>query len=261
MILRDNWNCYLYRIDFPTGKWYGGVSLKKGEKPEKDGYLGSPVTHKSVWGSETPSKTVIAQLFLENPLVEMYLVEEEYLNLMMWKTDSFCLNEHNGGGFGAKACSNGGKAGSQSQIENRIGIHGLTTEERSIAAKETWNGLSEEAQEKMRRAARSKWENLPEERKEAIKKEARERVSREWSEREAEERSQYMKTCIEAAVQKNTCSWEVLTPQGVMINVDNLSKFCRENGLQVSLMNKVSKKERTNHKGFVVRKVDSEKKG
>ena len=261
MILRDNWNCYLYRIDFPTGKWYGGVSLKKGEKPEKDGYLGSPVTHKSVWESETPSKTVIAQLFLENPLVEMYLVEEEYLNLMMWKTDSFCLNEHNGGGFGAKACSNGGKAGSQSQIENKIGIHGLTTKERSASAKKVWKNLPEETQERMRDAARSAWENLPDEHKETRKIKTKDRVSKEWEGRSPEERTVYMDPCVKAAQERNTCQWEVLSPQGVLFDVSNLSKFCRENDLSVPLMNKVSKGERSHHKGFVVRKVANVKAG
>jgi hypothetical protein len=253
LLKQDTWTHYLYKVVFEGGFYYTGVRKKTTDNPLADGYFGSPVTHKCKWEEQTPEKTILALLWCDEG--EQYDLESKHQTLCYDLNDPFCLNEHFGGGFSLETCRKAGRIGAKSQVEGKIGIHGLTPEERSIAAKETWDRLPEETQERIRDAARSAWENLPEDRKEKIKSEAKERVTREWSDRTAEERAVYMATCVEAAKEKNTCEWEVLSPSGILFDVSNMSEFCREMGLTVSLMNKVSKGERSHHKGFVVRKV------
>lgn len=259
VLSQDTWTHYLYKVEFEGGFFYTGVRKRTTNDPLVDGYFGSPVTNKKKWEEQTPQKTILALLWCEEG--EQYAFESHHQTLCYDLNDPLCLNEHFGGGFSEETCRKAGSLGAKSQIEKKIGIHGLTPEERSILTKETWKSLPKETQEKMQDAARSTWKNLPDDRKESLKREAKERVSKEWEDRSPEERSVYMETCTKAAQEKNTCQWEVLSPQGVLFGVSNLSKFCREAGLSVPLMNKVSKGERSHHKGFVVRKVVNASKG
>jgi len=256
---QDTWTHYIYKVEFEGGFYYTGVRKRTTDDPLVDGYFGSPVTNKGRWKDQTPRKTILTLLWCEEG--EQYALESQHQTLCYDLNDPLCLNEHFGGGFSLETCRKAGSIGGRSQVEKRIGIHGLTAEERSAAAKEVWKSLPEGTQEKMRDAARSAWENLPDDRKENLKTKTKERVSKEWEGRSSEERTTYMGACVKAAQERNTCQWEVLSPQGVLFDVINLSKFCRENNLSVPLMNKVSKGGRSHHKGFVVRKVDNASKG
>lgn len=44
--------------------------------------------------------------------------------------------------------------------------------------------------------------------------------------------------------------WSVLSPQGDVLNITNLSKFCKEAGLNTSSMYEVMSGKRKSHKGF-----------
>lgn len=54
----------------------------------------------------------------------------------------------------------------------------------------------------------------------------------------------------------NAKHWEVLTPDGFLIEVFNMNKFCRENGLNAGTMNNVARGKRTHHHGYVVWKIE-----
>jgi hypothetical protein len=253
-LTKETWTHYLYKVEFEGGFYYTGVRKRTTDDPLMDGYFGSPVTNKKKWEEQQPLKTILTLLWCEEG--EQYALESQHQTLCYDLNDPYCLNEHFGGGFSLETCRKGGGIGAKTQVENKIGIHGMTPEERSISAKDIWKNLPKETQEKMRDSARSAWGNLPEDRKEILRKEAKDRSSKDWADRSPEEQFARIETWVKAAQEKNACEWEVLSPQGVLFDVSNMSKFCKEMGLTISLMNKVSKGERAHHKGFVVRKVE-----
>lgn len=55
--------------------------------------------------------------------------------------------------------------------------------------------------------------------------------------------------------QKVSRDWEVITPEGQILTVTNMSAFCKENNLNPSKMTAVSKGERKHHKGFKCKKL------
>jgi hypothetical protein len=54
--------------------------------------------------------------------------------------------------------------------------------------------------------------------------------------------------------------WEVTTPNGETIIIENMAKFCLENNLQKSKMTLVSQGERKQHKGYKCHKITGNKK-
>ena len=252
---QDSWNSYLYQIIFETGHWYGGVSVKKGDDPNDDGYFGSPITHKKYWSDVPYRKEVVALLFLDNPTSEMYEYEKNYLQNRNWKNDSLCLNQHCGGGFGYVACSNGGKKGGKIQVDLKLGIHKFSNIERSEIAKNNWKNKSLDDKIKIVDRLRSSYEVLSDEKKTKIKNNARIREKQKWNSLSESEKN--LRMCLlRTSFQNNRPElWEVISPDSVCFIVKNLSKFCRENELLVPLMNKVSKGLRKSHKGYKCRKL------
>lgn len=55
--------------------------------------------------------------------------------------------------------------------------------------------------------------------------------------------------------QKLSKCWEVVYPDGKIIQVKNMDKFCKENGLFKSNMYKVSYGKQKHHKGFICRQL------
>ena len=49
--------------------------------------------------------------------------------------------------------------------------------------------------------------------------------------------------------------WEIVYPDGTIIEVKNMDKFCKENGLFKSNMYKVSYGKQKHHKGFTCRQI------
>jgi hypothetical protein len=50
-------------------------------------------------------------------------------------------------------------------------------------------------------------------------------------------------------------NWEIVYPDGTIIEVKNMDKFCKENGLFKSNMYKVSCGKQKHHKGFTCRQI------
>lgn len=252
---QESWNSYLYQIIFETGHWYGGVSVKKGDDPNDDGYFGSPVTHKKYWKDFQYKKEVVALLFLDNPTLEMYEYEKNYLENRNWKTDSLCLNEHCGGGFGYNACSKGGKKGTKTQCDLKLGIHKFSHTERSEIAKNNWKNKSLDDKLEIIDRLKILYELLSDEKKTEIQNNARIRQKQKWDSLSESEKNLRI-SLLRASFENNRPElWEVISPDFVCYIVKNLSKFCRENNLLVPLMNKVSKGLRKSHKGWTCRKL------
>lgn len=252
---QDSWNSYLYQIIFETGHWYGGVSIRKGNDPVNDGYFGSPITHKNYWKTISYRKQVVALLFLDNPTLEMYEYEKNYLENRNWKNDALCLNEHCGGGFGNVACSNGGKIGGKIQVKLKLGIHKFSNAERSEIAKNNWKNKSLNDKIVQIDRLRNSYEILTDEQKNKIKNNARIRGKQKWNLLSETEKKIKVELLRQSFENNRPELWEVISPDSVCYIVKNLSKFCKENDLLVPLMNKVSKGLRKSHKGWKCRKL------
>jgi hypothetical protein len=79
---------YGYKIIFPDGSWYWGTSQYKGLPPEKDGYYGSPKTHKIKW--KEPHSKIILRVFYD----EDSRLNYEEMCILPDLNNPKCLNEH-----------------------------------------------------------------------------------------------------------------------------------------------------------------------
>jgi hypothetical protein len=259
MIDYNNWTHYLYEIRFKDGFYYSGLSLKKGEDPLTDGYYGSPVANKDKWENTPFEKVVVAYLNCECQS-EAYRVETLYQVQTYDLNDPLCLNEHFGGGFSVEACSKGGQTGSRTQIDSQIGIHGLSSEEKSKMHKETWQKLPEDVREKRVEALRENYNNLPPERKRQIGKVISQKTKDYYNSLPDDEKLRRVKVMTDSAIETNSKLWKVTKPDGESVVITNLKQFCRENNLSPPLMCKVSKGERSHHKGFRVKEIQDSSK-
>jgi hypothetical protein len=85
---------YTYKITFVDGYYYFG-SRKCNVEPEKDVYWGSPKTHKDKWNTTMFFKTILNVFENGKEMLE----EETNLIGDLYKTDPFCLNQHNNDNF------------------------------------------------------------------------------------------------------------------------------------------------------------------
>jgi hypothetical protein len=79
---------YCYKIIFADGCWYWGTSEYKNAPPEKDGYYGSPKTHKQKW--KEPHSKIVLKVFYD----ERSRVDYERVCILPDLNDPKCLNEH-----------------------------------------------------------------------------------------------------------------------------------------------------------------------
>lgn len=93
---------YGYKIIFADGCWYWGTSQYKGAPPEKDGYYGSPKTHRAKW--KEPHSKIVLKLFYD----EQERCEYENMCIRPDLNDPRCLNEHAGPAFSKEICQKGG---------------------------------------------------------------------------------------------------------------------------------------------------------
>lgn len=84
---------YGYKILFADGCWYWGTSQYKGAPPEKDGYYGSPKTHKAKW--KEPHSKIVLKVFYD----EQERCDYENMCIRPDLDDPRCLNEHAGPAF------------------------------------------------------------------------------------------------------------------------------------------------------------------
>jgi len=85
---------YTYRIQFVDGYYYYG-SRRSFVEPSKDVYWGSPKTNKDKWNTTQYEKVIldVCDTGEEMMICESKLIGDKY------KTDEWCLNQHNNGNF------------------------------------------------------------------------------------------------------------------------------------------------------------------
>lgn len=159
-----------------------------------------------------------------------------------------------GGEWDPKLRSSMGKEGGKKCKEMGAGIFGLTKEQRIEYSKKGGNncakrksgihGLSKEVRSEIGKSAGKMggkivheiYPNLAKENGILGNKAQREKLEKEG------------KTIAEQ-------KWEVITPEGETLIVENMSEFCLKNGLQKSKMTLVSQGERKHHKNYKCKKL------
>lgn len=119
---------YIYKITFEeVPYYYYGVHKEKYFNEE---YWGSPVTNKSLWNFYTPKKQILQFFnFTDEGWLEAQEVEKRLIK-PFYNTDKWCLNEHCGGNFSLEVRRLNGKNTVKVHKELKIGLYGLTYEER-----------------------------------------------------------------------------------------------------------------------------------
>jgi hypothetical protein len=103
---------YTYKITFEeVPYWYWGVHK---EKKFGELYLGSPVTHKWVWGFYTPEIRIL-ELFPFTETGWKQACEIENRLILPDLNNSLCLNERCGPKSSLLSCANGGRIGGKTQ--------------------------------------------------------------------------------------------------------------------------------------------------
>ena len=119
---------YIYKITFEeVPYYYYGVHKEKYFNEE---YWGSPVTNKSLWNFYTPKKQILQFFnFTDEGWLEAQEVEKRLIK-PFYNTDKWCLNGHCGGNFSLEVRRLNGKNTVKVHKELKIGLYGLTYEER-----------------------------------------------------------------------------------------------------------------------------------
>ena len=118
MLTEQTWTHYLYVVRFSDDSYYSGVAKRRNKDPSLDGYFGSPVTHKGRWKIETPSKEVVALLFVENN-IDAFIIESEWQRRNFSLEDPKCLNAHFGNThFSTAASAKGGEIVGRKNVES-----------------------------------------------------------------------------------------------------------------------------------------------
>jgi hypothetical protein len=120
---------YTYKITFEeVPYYYYGVHKEKRFNEE---YWGTPVTHKWIWDFYTPKKQILEffeysdEGWLKAQEIEKQLIKPFY------NTDEWCLNKNCGGLISLKILKENGKKSGSQAVKFKIGIHGLSPEQRS----------------------------------------------------------------------------------------------------------------------------------
>ncbi len=120
---------YIYKITFEeVPYYYYGVHK---EKKFGEYYMGSPVTHKWVWGLYTPKKQILQFFdFTDEGWLEANSIEDRLIK-PFYQTDKWCLNENCGGRISISSSKKAGKY----VFESKIGCFKLSKEERLKVAR------------------------------------------------------------------------------------------------------------------------------
>ena len=120
---------YIYKITFEeVPYYYYGVHK---EKKFGEYYMGSPVTHKWVWGLYTPKKQILQFFdFTDEGWLEANSIEDRLIK-PFYQTDKWCINENCGGKISISSSKKAGKY----VFESKIGCFKLSKEERLKVAR------------------------------------------------------------------------------------------------------------------------------
>ena len=115
---------YIYKVTFEEVLYYYYGVHK--EKKFGEYYMGSPYTHKWVWDFYTPKKQILQVFdYTDEGWLEANKIEQRIIR-PCYQTDKWCLNESCGGFISMEAKRKSGMY----CFKNKIGIHGLTPEQR-----------------------------------------------------------------------------------------------------------------------------------
>lgn len=145
---------YLYKVTFEeTFHFYWGVHK---EKKAGERYQGSPVTHAWMWKFYTPRVEILQ--FFDN-WEQAQQIEGRVIKRFL--NDPMCLNENCGGIVSLAQRKKGGLTTLARNREQKTGLHGMSKEELSAAAKKARanttleqyrkNGLNLSHEERVRR--------------------------------------------------------------------------------------------------------------
>jgi len=134
----ENPRIYTYKVTFEeVPYWYWGVHK---EALFKDGYLGTPVTHKWMWEFYTPHLQIL-ELFPNTEQGWKEAVKVEKRLIMPDLHNPLCLNEACGAFYSLRtlrsAASLGGKAAAQKKNEQGKSINSLKAAEATHSKKDT----------------------------------------------------------------------------------------------------------------------------
>jgi hypothetical protein len=115
---------YIYKITFEEVLYYYYGVHKENKFDEY--YMGSPYTHKWVWDFYTPKKQILQLFeFSDKGWLEANLVEDRLIK-PFYNTDKWCLNENCGGNISLSIRRKTGIKIGQKTYELGIGVHGRT---------------------------------------------------------------------------------------------------------------------------------------
>ena len=126
---------YTYKITFDEVPYYYYGSKK--EKYYDEEYWGSPVANKWCWELYTAKKQILELFDYSN---EGYIKAQEVegkLIRCVFNTDKWCLNGNCMGIYSLEQKSKAGKIGGSKTYKMGVGVHALTTEQKSQLGKKT----------------------------------------------------------------------------------------------------------------------------
>jgi IS1 family transposase len=126
---------YTYKITFEETSYYYYGSHK--EKKYDEYYMGSPVANKWCWELYTPKKQILEFFdFTNEGYIEAQEVEGRLIR-PVFNTDKWCLNENCMGIYSLEQKSKAGKIGGSKTYKLGVGVHSLTSEEKSVVGKKS----------------------------------------------------------------------------------------------------------------------------
>jgi len=241
---------YTYKITFEeVPYYYYGVRKQKKENEE---YFGTPVTHKWMWEFYTPKKQILEIFDYSNEgWIKAQEVEKRLIN-PFYNNDPYCLNENVGGFVSLEALSKLGKK----LYETKSGMFSRTKEKLredcSKAGKITGNKHYKNGTGLFSLTEEQKLENCKKGGKiQGLKsKELGIGIFSLTKEEQREIGRKYGKIGGAVVAEKYSKSFTLVSPTGEIITGKNLTKFCRDNNLTRSNIQKVMNGQRSQHKGW-----------
>lgn len=246
-------------IKFNTGQIYIGSRTSKISPKQDTKYWGSPKTYKHLWEDNTLTKEKII-LHICDTVEEKIELEPKLIKEAWKKYGDLCLNMHATPIFHPEICRKNGKESGNKTKELKLGIHGLSKEQRVKNAKKAGKISGKIIAEKTSKeycfksptgeivfgknlSEFCRKNNLQRENMIAVKN-GRRKSHEGWTLPETKE---YGKS---SGGKKNAKKYKLKSPDGKTHEGENISEFCRINNLTAGNIRKVITGKRKHHKGW-----------
>ena len=227
---------YCYRIDFETGHVYYGVRSCKCSPKDDNGYLGSPVRHKDYWSKHKPKKTILKEFDtrLEAEEAEKFLINWQWNAIEdgMKLSLNGCIANIAFNGFGYKWTEEQRKRRTWPRGKGHPNYGRKASEETRKKISKSHKGIKQTKESKQKIS-------------ETLRGEGCYWYGKHLSDKHKEK--------VRAANLGNTNrakKYNLKSPEGEVIEIFNMAKFCRENNLSKSHMYSVARGDRKQHKGW-----------